>query len=270
MAAKDSKGQVCYLCGESIEDSPEDIGLKLARDHVPPRLFYPKAIRKKENLNLEVAQSHQKCNEYYRKDEELIKSAQSRKIGCLEEAISSTITILEKLYGTNSEKLKAYIHLYQDYVRNPHKNAAIVYESIHSGTLGILKSIKSEVAAGLVGNLELQAQGGIFADFITLARESLDENKDVAAVLVSAALEDALKRFALQSNLDVAEKDMSEVINALKSKGLLKDPQASIVQGHTKLRNKAFHANWDNIETASVNSAIAFTESFILDKFSSN
>jgi len=202
--------------------------------------------------------------------DELIKLAPSQKIGCLEEAISSTINILEILYGTNSEKLKAYILLYQGYIRSPNKYLAVVVNSIQYGTLGILKSIKSEVAAGLVGNLELQAQGGIFADFITLARESLDENKDVAAVLVSSALEDALKRFALQNNLDVAEKNMSEVINALKSKRLLKDPQASIVQGHTKLRNNAFHANWDKIETASVNSAIAFTESFILDKFSSN
>jgi len=199
--------------------------------------------------------------------DELIQSAQSRNDGCLEEAISSTINILEKLYGTNSEKLKAYINLYQAYVKAPNKNIASVADSICYGTLGILKSIKSEVAAGLVGNLELQAQGGIFGDFITLARESLGESKDVAAVLVSAALEDALKRFALQNNLDVTEKDMSEVINALKSKGLLRDPQASIVQGHAKLRNKAFHANWDKIEKASVNSAIGFTEIFILEKF---
>ena len=41
--------------------------------------------------------------------------------------------------------------------------------------MGVLKSIKSEVEAGLVGRLKLQAQGGIFGDFITLARESLDE-----------------------------------------------------------------------------------------------
>jgi len=202
--------------------------------------------------------------------DELIQSAQSENPYTIGEITSGTITILEKLYGTNSEKLKAYIQTYQGYLRDPHKLGGSVQRTIRYDTLGILMSIKSEVAAGLVGSLELQAQGGIFADFITLARESLDENKDVAAVLVSAALEDALNRFALQNNLDVAEKDMSEVINALKSKGLLRDPQASIVQGHTQLRNKAFHANWDKIETASVNSAIAFTESFILDNFSSN
>ena len=87
-------------------------------------------------------------------------------------------------------------------------------------------------------------------------------------MLVSAALEDALKRFALQNGLDVADADMVKVINALKSKGLLKDPQASIVQGYAQFRNKAFHANWDKIEKESVNSAIGFTETFILKHFS--
>jgi len=202
--------------------------------------------------------------------DELIQLVSSRSPGDIGEVTSGTISILEILYGSYSEKMKAYIQMYQNYVKEPHKHITSIQNDIRNATFGVLKSIKSEVAAGLVGNLELQAQGGIFGDFITLARESLDENKDVAAVLVSAALEDALKRFAMQNNLNVAEKDMSEVINALKSKGLLKDPQASIVQGHAKLRNKAFHANWDKIETASVNSAIAFTESFILDNFSSN
>lgn len=64
------KGPVCYLCGESIEDSPEDTGLELSRDHVPPRQFYPKAIRQQEDLNLELVPSHKECNQDYRKDEE--------------------------------------------------------------------------------------------------------------------------------------------------------------------------------------------------------
>lgn len=187
------------------------------------------------------------------------------------EITSSTINILEILYGANSEKMKAYVQLYQPYARDQGKDYPKGYpvsESIRSDTLGVLKSIKSEIEAGLVGNLELQAQGGIFGDFITLAKESLDESKDVAAVLVSAALEDALKRFAVQNGLYVAEKDMLQVINALKGKGLLKGPQASIAQSYTKFRNKAFHAEWATIDKPSVSSAISFTEGFILENFS--
>lgn len=183
------------------------------------------------------------------------------------EVSSGIINILESLYGSESLKCKAYIDKYNSYIEDTGRLRSRLNEMSRSSS-GTLKSIKAEIEAGLVGNLELQAQGGIFGDFITLARESLDENKDVAAVLVSAALEDALKRFALQNGLDVTEKDMAQVINALKSKGLLKDPQASIVQGHSKLRNKSFHANWDKIEKESVNSAIGFAETFILKHFS--
>ena len=184
------------------------------------------------------------------------------------EITSGTISILENLYGANNEKLKAYIQMYQDYIKDPKKYAQTVEDRLRYATLGVLKSIKSEVETGLVGNLELQAQGGIFGDFITLAKESLDENKDVSAVLVSAALEDALKRFALQNALGVEDANMEQVINALKSKGLMKDPQASLAKTHKQLRKYAFHANWDKIDKTSVSSAIGFTENFILENFS--
>jgi uncharacterized protein YutE (UPF0331/DUF86 family) len=182
------------------------------------------------------------------------------------ELISGTINILETLYGPNSHKCKSYVeqsdaHLQQQN-RRPH-----LFEMVKS-TIGTLKSIKSEVETGLIGSLELQAQGWIFGDFITLAKKSLDASKDVAAVLVSAAIEDTLKRFALQNGLNVADADMPEVINALKSKGLLKGPQASLVQSYVQLRNKAFHAEWDKIEKETVNSAISFTETFLLEHFS--
>ena len=42
----------------------------LSRDHVPPRQFYPKQIRETQNLNLDIAPSHKRCNEAYKEDEE--------------------------------------------------------------------------------------------------------------------------------------------------------------------------------------------------------
>lgn len=198
---------------------------------------------------------------------ELIKLAKSRNAGCIEEATSGTINILEILYGADSEKLKAYILLYRDYVQNPKMQGMIGENSMRNATSGVLNSINSEVERGLVGNMELQVQGGIFGDFINLAKELLDESKDVAAVLVSAALEDALKKFALKNDLEVDDANMEQVINALKSEGLLKGTQASLAKGHKQLRKYAFHANWDKIDKVSVNSAIGFTEGFILEHF---
>jgi len=170
-----------------------------------------------------------------------------------------TLHLLESLYGPHSQKCQAF--------RKEIERVGINYPLIQISS-GILNTIKQELTSGLIGNLELQSQGGVFGDFISLAREVLGESKDAAAVLVSAALEDALKRFAQQHDLSVADVEMAQVINALKSKGLLKEPQASIVQDHANLRNKAFRANWDRIEKESVNSAIGFTETFILEHFS--
>ena len=182
------------------------------------------------------------------------------------EIISGTISILEALYGRDSHKCKVYLEQHKNWIQKndmeyPNLTTLVLY------AVGVLKSIKSEIELGLVGNIQLQAQGGIFGDFITLARESLNDSKDVAAVLVSAALEDTLKKFALHNGLDVDDKDMSQVIKALKSQGSLIGPQASLVKSYVQLRNKAFHAEWDKIEKETVNSAISFIETFLLKHF---
>jgi hypothetical protein len=184
------------------------------------------------------------------------------------EVVSGTINVLELLYGRDSYKTKAFLEQHAALFKQK-DGMHLVLENLAVSAKGVLQSIKSEIEAGLVGNIQLQAQAGIFADFITAARQALDENnKDVAAVLACAALEDALKRYAEQKGLNVSDADMSQVVNALKSQGLLKDPQATIVQSYVKLRNKAFHAEWNKIEKESVNSAIGFTEQFVLSNFS--
>ena len=193
------------------------------------------------------------------------KATQQWKHSDCSEVVSGTITILENLYGTNSHKAKAFLEQHDECYKD--KNSTRPFVGLASSAEGILRSIKSEVEAGLVGSIQLQAQGGVFGDFLSLAKNTLDENKDVAAVLACAALEDALKRYAEQQGVSVSDADMSQVINALKAKGLLKDPQASIVQSYVKLRNKAFHAEWDKIEKESVGAAIGFTEQFILSNF---
>lgn len=182
--------------------------------------------------------------------------------------VSGTINILELVYGKDSHKIKAFLEEHATSFKK-HENTRFALMGLADSAKGILQSIKSELESGLIGSIQLQAQGGIFGDFLSLAKNSLDENKiDVAAVLACAALEDALKRYAEQRGLAVSDADMSQVINALKSQGLLKDPQASIVQSYVKLRNKAFHAEWDKIEKESVGAAIGFTEQFILSNFS--
>ena len=109
----------------------------------------------------------------------------------------------------------------------------------------------------------------IFGDIVVLAKQALaEDNKDVAAVLASAALEDALKRHATSNGLDVDEAPMSEVISALKSKGLVSGTQ--MLPAMLQMRNHAMHARWDKFEKHNVSGLIGCVEGFLLTHFSRN
>ncbi|MFA4966649.1 MAG: DUF4145 domain-containing protein [Candidatus Margulisiibacteriota bacterium] len=179
-----------------------------------------------------------------------------------------TVTIIENLYGRNDTRLKTM----SDY-------KVKIYDSVSWQTssmqeckdylLGVLKGIRSDISNELIFNLEKQVIGSVVADFLALSKSiAEDGQKDVAAVLASAAIEDALKRYSALNGLDVEGKDMSEVINAIKSKGLIKGPQASLLSSYVQTRNKAFHADWSKIDMQNVKSLISFTEEFILQNLS--
>lgn len=61
---------------------------------------------------------------------------------------------------------------------------------------------------------------------------------------------------------------MSDVVNALKSAGLVAGAQKAILDRMPTMRNYALHANWDKISEPEVGSVIGFVEQFLLTKFS--
>jgi len=170
---------------------------------------------------------------------------------------SASLSFLENIFGAHQTYYKEFI-----------EHVKVSAPSYTKAGINILQAAKAEIEGGWLFTVEGKVSAEIFADFIALAKEALDDNKDVAAVLACAALEDALKRVAIKENLDVDDKDMSEVINALKAKGVIKGVQAPIVQSYVKLRNKAFHAEWNKFDKESVSSVIGFTEQFLLSNFS--
>ncbi len=103
------------------------------------------------------------------------------------------------------------------------------------------------------------------------ARRALDEDeKDVAAVLACAALEDSLKQCAKSHSLNVDDEEMATVIDALRSAGTVDKTEGAVLKGFSQVRNKAFHAQWDKIDVPSITSIIAFTEQFLIKHFSSS
>ena len=120
---------------------------------------------------------------------------------------------------------------------------------------GYLREIRETITDGLIVDIQSEARGEALGDFLILARESLDaEQKDVAAVLACAALEDALKRCANARGLNVQDKNMNEVVNALKAEGVIRRNQGALLSAFVKLRNDALHARWAAIDTTGVTS----------------
>ena len=159
------------------------------------------------------------------------------------------------------------------YVRMESALSRISENYVHDRTLqackGIFLGAKSDVDGGHIFRLSVTLSGEIFGDFVAVAKVALSEGKHaVAAVLACAALEDALKRFAAAKGLDVDDKTMEQVINALKSGGFVSGAQKGLLAAMPKLRNLAMHAEWDKLTPQDVGSVVGFVEQFLLLNFS--
>jgi len=156
-----------------------------------------------------------------------------------------------------------------------YKNFKEVYSKESSSTWylnearGIFLSAIEDYDGGYLFNIESVISGEVLGDFIILSKLTLSHGeKDVAAVLACAALEDTLKRFAIRNGLDVSEKSMQEVVSVLKSKSLVGGAQKTLLDVMPKIRDYAMHANWDKITSQDVNSVIGFVDQFLLENFS--
>jgi hypothetical protein len=156
-----------------------------------------------------------------------------------------------------------------------YKNFSAAYEKCNGvkssvdALKGIFGAAKADYEGGYTFSMQALISGEIYGDFLALAKGALAESaKDVAAVLACAALEDALKRLAVLNNLDVSQKSMQDVVNALKAKGLVGGAQKTLLDTMPKIRDYAMHADWSKITPQDVGSVIGFVEQLLLTKFS--
>jgi len=180
---------------------------------------------------------------------------------------AGTLNIVSALYGATSAQTKTLLEMHKlsntrDY------GVDWLIQSFASSLRGVLENIKEELEAGLISSIADQAAGEVIGDLVALAKTQLRGGyKDVAAVLATAALEDAMKRKAAEQGVNVEGKTLDAVINALKAKQFFKGAQAPIVASYVKLRNAAMHADWPKIQDADVSSLIGFLEPFLLQNF---
>ena len=176
--------------------------------------------------------------------------------------LSSALHIIKAVFGAESshyERLNSEVsEITGNYVDERKREACI----------GIFLGAKSDVDGGHIFTLQTSITGELFGDMVASAKSALGEgNHAVACVLACAALEDALKRYATACQLDIEGKTMEQVVNALKSKGLVSGAQKALLSAMPKIRNFAMHADWDKLTPQDSASVIGYVEHFLLEHF---
>lgn len=175
---------------------------------------------------------------------------------------SSALHLIKAVFGIESshyERLNSEISVITNNYVDERKREACI---------GIFLGAKSDVDGGHIFTLQASVTGELFGDMVASAKSALAEgNHAVACVLACAALEDALKRYAVACQLDVEGKTMEQVVNALKSKGLVSGAQKALLSAMPKIRNYAMHADWDKLTPQDSASVIGYVEHFLLEHF---
>lgn len=188
------------------------------------------------------------------------------------ELYHGTLTLLSSIYGHDSHQVSGLRKLADDIYREQGNALQHRIFDLISTVRGSLQNLKAELDAGLAGSLQKSLQGEILTDFVQLARAVLDEKRDgaknVAAVLAAAAFEDTIRKMGTIMAGVVGKDDLSDVVNALKTSGALVSPQLGIAQSYLNFRNRALHANWDDIQLETVYSVLGFVEQLLLKHFS--
>jgi hypothetical protein len=187
------------------------------------------------------------------------------------EVYAGAMTVMCAVYGADSNQVSALRRTMEEALALG-RDARHQMREVIKAARGSLENLKKELEAGFVGSLRQRIAGDVLTDFLRLSRTALDEPgdgaKNVAAVLAAAAFEDTIRRIGIAFAAQTGTEDLSDVINALKNKGVLQSPQLGIAQGYLNFRNRALHANWEQIERPAVASVLAFVEELLVKHFS--
>jgi hypothetical protein len=187
-----------------------------------------------------------------------------------DEAFNGALTLMIDAYGHDSEHV-AILLKRRDEIASGRKTDVIRWVEITNVVKGMLENLHREVEDDLLTSLERRVESDVLSDLVQLARAVLeapgDGPKNVAAVLTAAAYEDTLRRIAREHAGVIGRDDLSDVVLQLKNAGLLVSPQLGIVQSFLNFRNRALHAEWDQIDRTSVGSGLTLVQELLLKHF---
>lgn len=90
--------------------------------------------------------------------------------------------------------------------------------------------------------------------------------KDVAAVVASAVLEDTVKKIAKKHNVTLQKSTLDPRIDELAKAGVVTNKaEVKRLKSYATTRNHAFHAEWEHIESKDVDELIKGVRNLIAD-----
>ena len=128
----------------------------------------------------------------------------------------------------------------------------------------ILGRLNSDLDNDLIFSVESRVRATVFEDFLQEARRYA-KTKQVreAGVFAAAVFEDALRSLSRKGGVKEERVRTDKLISDLTHKGVLTDVKAKRARASAGIRNKAMHAQWDDIDLNDVNTLISFTEELI-------
>lgn len=136
--------------------------------------------------------------------------------------------------------------------------------SVESG-VGILKALKSDIEAGFVKDVKELVVAEIFTDFLDMAEHLLENGyKDPAAFLVSATLEDGLRKIAVKHGINVKILDDIGALNTkLADKEIYNRLVQKQIQAWKAIRDHAAHGKFDEYKKEDVEDMLRRVQRFL-------
>lgn len=130
--------------------------------------------------------------------------------------------------------------------------------------VGLLESIKDEIANGLLRKAEYLFIATTFDDFLEHASVYHRGNKKTeSSVLASAVFEDTMRKIASKNGISEASRAVDAIIDDLTKANVFTPVKAKRLKGHAGVRNKALHAQWDDFDIKDVGELIKGTRELI-------
>lgn len=138
--------------------------------------------------------------------------------------------------------------------------------------VGVVESLRADVAAGYLHGFAELIHGDLFADFLEMAQHLLDEKyKDAAAVIAGSALESHLRHLCVKAGIDtnvsgsggIRPKKAEELNSELAAANVYSKLDQKNVTAWLDLRNKAAHGHYSEYQAQQVGLLISGVRDFL-------